>query len=164
MRDWRGLGVVPFAAAIGIIGACGTGAADRAQDRREILRDYEAIKAAHFHRDAAAFLAPYDSGWMVVSGGSATARTHASAQPALQMYLDSISFTEITDVDPPRIEIATDGSMAWMLGHVRIRGQRRHADGASEPIGFESAFVDVWRKHAGQWRIIAHANTERDSV
>jgi hypothetical protein len=164
--SWRFAAAVAVvtAAVVGMLSACGAHGQDPERDRQEILRDYAAIKAAHFHRDAAGFLAPYDSSWVVVSSGSVNIRTGALAQPPLQAYLDSMTFTEIADVESPRIEVATDGGMAWLLGHVRIRGQRRRADGTTISIEFESAFVDVWRKHGGRWRIVAHANTERDSA
>jgi ketosteroid isomerase-like protein len=162
--NWRIAAAVVTAAGLSFLAARSARGRGPERDRQEILRDYEAIKAAHFHRDAAAFLAPYDSSWVVVSSGSVNSRTGALAQAPLQAYLDSMTFTDITDVESPRIEVATDGDMAWLLGHVRIRGQRRRADGTTIPIEFESAFVDVWRKHGGRWRIVAHANTERDSA
>jgi hypothetical protein len=40
---------------------------DRSADRQAILHQYATIKAAHFHRDAAAFLSPYDTTWLVVA-------------------------------------------------------------------------------------------------
>ena len=137
---------------------------DRDADRRELLRHYEETRAAHFHHDAAAFLAGNDARWFVVSDGTVRSRTKSEALPGLQNYLDSVKFEEITDLDPPHIEIADDGSMAWLLGHVRVRGTQRQPNGSEKSLAFESAWVDVWEKKAGAWRMIVHANTEHDDA
>jgi ketosteroid isomerase-like protein len=137
---------------------------DHSADRQAILRQYATIKAAHFHKDAAAFLSPYDTTWLVVANGAVSTRSHPTAQSQLQAYLDSTTFTEITDLDPPTIEIASDGSIASLLGHVRIRAQHLQPNGTTTPVEFESAFLDIWHKKGGQWRITTHANTQHDSA
>jgi hypothetical protein len=139
-------------------------AADHEADRRELLRHYEETRSAHFRHDAAAFLASNDARWYEVSNGTVQSRTKAEALPELQDYLDSVKFEEIADVNPPHIEIADDGSMAWVLGHVRVRGTERQQNGSERPLAFESAWVDVWQKKAGAWRIVVHANTEHDDT
>jgi hypothetical protein len=137
---------------------------DHSADREAILHQYATIKAAHFHRDAAAFLSPYDTTWIIVANGTVSTRARSTAQPQLQAYLDSMTFTEITDVDPPTIEIGSDGMIASLLGHVRIRAQHLQPNGTTTPVEFESAFLDIWRKRDGQWRITTHANTQHDSA
>ena len=138
--------------------------ADRDVDRREIIRAYESGRAAHFHHDAAAFLANNDTSWYLVADGAVALRTTAAAKPGIQEYFDSVKFTDITDLDPPHVEVSSDGTMAWLLGHVRVRGTQREANGAQTPLAFDAAWIDVWQKKAGGWRIVARANTEQNSA
>jgi ketosteroid isomerase-like protein len=135
--------------------------ASREVDSREILRAYESVRAAHFHHDAAAFLANNESSWYLVADGTVGLRSTAAEKPGVQKYFDSVEFADITDLDLPHVEVSSDGTMAWMLGHVRVRGTQRQAEGAEVPLAFDAAWIDVWQKKAGGWRIVARANTEK---
>jgi hypothetical protein len=136
--------------------------ADRDVGRREIIRAYESARAAHFHHDAAAFLANNDTSWYLVADGTVALRTTAPAKPGVQENLDRVTIADITDLDPPHVEVSSDGTMAWLLGHVRVRGTQREANGAETPLAFDAAWIDVWQKKAGGWRIVARANTEQN--
>lgn len=138
--------------------------ADREVDRREILRAYESVRAAHFNHDAAAFLANNDTSWYLVTDGTVALTTTAAEKPGVQEYFDSVKFTDISELDPPHVEVSSDGTMAWMLGHVRVRGTQREAKGAEVPLAFDAAWIDVWQRKAGGWRIVARANTEKDNA
>jgi hypothetical protein len=122
--------------------------ADRETDRREILRAFAPARAAHFHHDAAAFLASKDTSWYRVADGTVALNTIAAEKPRVQEYFDSVKFTDITDVDPPRFQVSSDGTMAWLLGHVRVRGTQHSAKG-EVPLAFEAAWIDVYEKKAG---------------
>lgn len=137
---------------------------DREVDRREILRAYESTRAAHFQHDAAAFLANNDTSWYLVTDGTVTSRTIAAEKPRVQEYFDSVKFVDITDLDPPHVEVSSDGTMAWLLGHVRVHGTQHEAKGTEVPLAFDAAWIDVWQKKAGGWRIVARANTEKDNA
>jgi hypothetical protein len=160
MRNAAVAMTVGLSALVGLWVPCG--AADREADRREILRAYESIRAAHFSHDAAAFLAGYDTSWYSVTGGDIALRQKPAAQRTLQEYLDSVTFTEIVDLDPPQVEVSSDGMMAWLLGHVHVRGVQHAAHGAQSPLDFDAAWIDVWQKKDGEWRIVARANTQKD--
>jgi hypothetical protein len=141
-----------------------TQSADRETDRRDIIRAYESARAAHFHHDAAAFLANNDATWYFVADGSVALRTTAAEKQGVQQYFDSVKFADITDLDPPHVEVSSDGTMAWLLGHVRVRGTQRQAKGAEVSLSFDASWIDVWQKKADGWRIVARANTEKDNA
>lgn len=157
-----GLGYGVFPALSGL--AAPTQSADREAGRLEIIRAYESARAAHFHRDAAAFLANNESSWYLVADGTVGLRSTAAEKPRVQEYFDSVKFADITDLDPPHVEVSSDGTMAWLLGHVRVRGTQRTAKGAAVPLAFEAAWIDVWQKKPSGWRIVARANTEKDNA
>ena len=136
--------------------------ADREADRRDIIRAYESVRSAHFRHDAAAFLANNDASWYFVADGTVGLRTTAAEKPRVQEYLDSVRFTDITDLDPPHVEVSSDGTTAWMLGHVRVRGIQREAKGVELAVDFDAAWIDVLQKKTDGWRIVARASTEKD--
>jgi hypothetical protein len=135
---------------------------DREVDRLEIIRAYESARAAHFHHDAAAFLASHDSSWYLVADGTVGLRPTAEEKPRVQDYFDSVTFADIKDLDPPHVEVSSDGTMAWLLGHVQVRGTQRKPKGAEVPLAFDAAWIDVWQKKPGGWRIVARASTQKD--
>jgi len=135
---------------------------NRGADVREILRNYEVERNAHFHHDAAALLASHDVTWYRVADGTVAPGTLAGEKARVQQYLDSVNFSEVSDIDPPHVEVSADGMMAWLMGHVRVRGTRAGEKGADAILAFDAAWIDVWEKKADGWRIVARANTEKN--
>jgi ketosteroid isomerase-like protein len=137
---------------------------ERGIDRREILQSYSSARAAHFRHDATAFLADHDANWYLVADGTVALRVREVDKATTQQYFDSVKFSEITDLDSPHVEISNDGTMAWLMGHVRVRGVQRGAQGKEAPLAFDAAWIDVWQKKDGRWQIVAHANTQKDNA
>jgi hypothetical protein len=123
-----------------------TQSVDREADRRDIIRAYESARAAHFQHNAAAFLANNDATWYLVAEGTVALRRTAAEKQEVQQYFDTVKFADITDLDPPHVEVSSDGTMAWLLGHVRVRGTQREAKGAEVPLSFDASWIDVWQK------------------
>jgi hypothetical protein len=99
-----------------------------------------------------------------VAEGSVSVRVTADETPEVQKHFDSAKFSEITDLDPPRVEVSAHGTMARFVGHVRVRGTRRDANGSEVPLNFDAAWINIWQKKGGTWRIVARANTEKDTA
>lgn len=94
---------------------------ERGIDWREILQSYSSARAAHFRHDATAFLADHDANWYLVADGTVSLRVTEIEKATTQQYFDRVKFSEITDLDSPHVEISNDGTMAWLMGHVRVR-------------------------------------------
>lgn len=133
-----------------------------AADRAAILAIYEDTRAAHFDRDPERFLAAVDSGYWVVSEGGARYRDKEEALEGLREYLTGTTFTTVSDIEAPRITVAPGGDVAWLIGRVEVRGETRGEGGGVHPLAFRAAWVDIYRKYHGHWRLVVHANTERD--
>jgi ketosteroid isomerase-like protein len=134
-----------------------------AADRAQILRLYEATRQAHLNRDPNGFVAADADTVVNISDGAVHVVPRDSAAAHVRQYVADRTFAEVRDLDPPRIEVSPDGNLAWVVGHVMVRGTYRHADSVA-PFAFSAAWVDLWRKSRGQWRIVVHANTQRDSA
>jgi len=139
-------------------------ASDHGQDRQFILNAYASVRAAHFRHDAARFLANQNDTWIAVADGNVTRKTVAGERSEVQAYFDSVEFGDIVDLDPPHLEFSPDGNMAWFVGHVRVTATQRQADGTKTPLAFDAAWINVWEKKSGQWKIVADANTEKNNA
>lgn len=127
-------------------------------DRAAILAIYERTRAAHFDEDPEEFLAPVDSAYWVVSSGGVRHRDKAEALRELKGYFREATFTDVQDVVPPRITVAPSGDVAWLIGQVEVRGESVGGD----TIAFLAAWLDLYQKRRGLWRLVVHANTQRD--
>jgi len=151
-----------FAAAASALSACGA-PPGHAEDRRALLAIYEAQRTAHFSGDAEQFLAAVDTGYWAIANGESRLRGKAEALSAAGAYFHDVRIQAVEDVAPPRITVAPDGRTAWLIGQVEVRGTRRDPAGSRRPVAFRAAWLDLYRKVGGAWRLQARVNTEREA-
>lgn len=130
--------------------ACHPGAES---DRVAILSLYRAIGHAHLAHDSAGFVAANADTVLNITNGGVHPRTRAEALAGVGEYLRGRTITEVTDLDPPRVDV--DGRRATLIGHVRVSGALNGA-----PFTFTAAWLDLLRKDDDGWHIVVHANTE----
>jgi ketosteroid isomerase-like protein len=136
-------------------------AADRAADHAELLRLHELQRTAHLQRRADLLVAANaDSMFSLSRGGVSIARRERS-QASFQEYFDAVTFQAWDDIVPPRIRISADGQMAYVVVEKRVHLTPRTSSGAAEAERMRYAWLSVYEKQAGQWRLAAIASTER---
>jgi ketosteroid isomerase-like protein len=139
-------------------------APDRSADRAAILQALVATGDAHLNSDPAGFVAADADTVLVIADGDVHPRTRAEHLAGVRTYLEGRMFTEVSQIEPFRIDVSPDGRTATVVGHARIRGFLTRADGPRLPFAFTAAWLDIWRKDAHGWHVIVHANTQRDST
>ncbi|HVE77217.1 MAG TPA: hypothetical protein VNA89_00010 [Gemmatimonadaceae bacterium] len=137
--------------------SCGADSAAAAADLRAIN---ERTRAAHFTRDAGAFLAAWADTVLDVRGGSLRPAARDALRAPLREQWRALTFDEVSDLTPPVVRVSPDGCMAWLAGHVRVRA--REATPAGErPLRLDAAWLAVFeRGPGGAWRQVAIANTD----
>lgn len=136
-------------------------AAGGAGDRAVLLGFYEAQRQAHFEGDAEKFFAAVDTGYWSINNGEVAYRRKEAAVASADAYFGSIHIDEVRDISAPRLSFSSDGRTAWLVGEVAVRGRQRDATGAEQPLAFQAAWVDLYRKTPAGWRLELRANTER---
>jgi ketosteroid isomerase-like protein len=134
---------------------------DVEKEKAGILAANEAVRQAHFEHDAAKFLSQNAQEWFSVRDGTVSLKNKESYREGLDQYLKSVDFSEVTSLTPPEIKISDDGTMAWLIGNVRVTGTQKQGDGSYTSINFVSAWLAVYEKQEGAWRLVASAITEK---
>src|SRR5215469_8833571 len=128
------------------------------QEKAAILRLYAISVQGHLESDASKFLMPYAQQWHSVRDGTMTIRTKDGAFPAIEHYFKQTRFLEFDDT-PPRIEVSQDGSMAWLLGEVRVRAVQQQPDEAEHELVFRCSWIEIYEKQEAGWAVVVNAST-----
>ena len=72
-----------------------------------------------------------------------------------------MTFQAWDDIAPPRIRISPDGQMAYVIVEKRVHLTSRDSNGATVAERARFAWMSVYEKQEGRWRLSAIASTER---
>lgn len=136
--------------------ACAAPAADHA----ELLRLHERQRTAHIERRADWLVSEWADSLLSVSRGAVSIGNRERGQAGFQQYLDASTFQAWDDIVPPRIRISPDGKMAYVVVQKRVH-LTTTGPGGEEAERTRFAWLSVYEKQAGQWRLAAIASTER---
>jgi hypothetical protein len=146
-------------------GGSATEAQARAPDRAELLRLHQRQRAAHLAHRADWLVEEWADSLFSVSRGRVSVGGRAEGQVSFQEYLDGVTFQAWDDIVPPRIRISPDGHMAYVVVEKRVHLTPRDSSDGSKPERTRFAWLSVYEKHEGRWRLAAIASTERpDSI
>ncbi len=127
------------------------------QEKAQLLHLYKNGLQAHLAQDATTFLAEYAPEWYDVRNAGVRLRAKAEALPAIERYFQRTHFYDITELAAPIIHVSADASMAWVIGHMRVRASQEGPDGQERDFSFQCAWVSVYEKHADQWAQVVDA-------
>ena len=137
----------------------GTMSAERARDRTELLRLHQRARDAHLQRRADWLVNEWADSLFSVSGGGVSISRREQGRARFQEYLDAVDFQAWDDIVPPRIRISADGQMAYVVVQKRVHLTPRDSAGKAERVRY--AWLSVYEKQGGRWRLAAIASTDR---
>jgi hypothetical protein len=157
---------LPIVAALSL--ACASGPrprtpADEAADRTELLRLHEQARTAHLEHRADLLVASQADTMLSVSGGRVSTSTRERTRASFQKYFDQSTFLAWDDVAPPRVHVSADGRMAYVVVEKRVHVAEARPAAGREPAveRVRYAWLSVYEKRGGAWRMVAIASTER---
>lgn len=130
---------------------------DLEQEKAAIFKLYELSRQSHFERDAANFLTPYAQQWYSVRDGTVTQRTKDAAFPDRERSFESMHFLQFDDT-PPIVEVSKDGSMAWLIGEVRVQAIRQQLDQTEKEVAFRCSWVESFEKQEAGWVVVVNSS------
>lgn len=134
----------------------------RIADMAELLRLHEQQKTAHLTYDAELFIEMFAENLTQLQRGNATSRTKAENLVRFKSYFSGYKFLEWEDIRPPVISISKDGTMATKVVQKRVRGTYKNEKGEDESDHTVFAWLEVWEKINGKWKVTTVASTEKN--
>lgn len=130
----------------------------------ELTKLHEQQKTAHMTNNADLFIEMFAENLTQLQRGSATVRTKADNLARFKTYFSGYKFIEWEDIVPPVFKISKDGTLATKIVQKRVRGTYRNEKGEDESDHTIFAWLEVWEKINGKWKVITVASTERNGA
>ena len=132
---------------------------DLARETEELLRIHAQDRQAHFGLDVAAILEHQGEPFVTVGNGRVDEASRAEVAAHFTRYFSGAVYFEWDDLEPPRIQISDDATLAWMIVRNRVRRSQTQPDGTVSQRQFVYAGLMGYAKRAGRWWRIANVST-----
>jgi len=106
---------------------------------------------AHRESNADLLLLSEAPDFISANRGQITQPTLDARRARFQQYLGTTRFAEYIDLVPPVVRVSDDGSLGWVIVQVRAAGVQTTQDGGSQPLAFESAWIELYERREGSW-------------
>lgn len=133
----------------------------KVNDLNELLRLHEQQKTAHLTYNAELFVEMFAENLTQIQRGNVVSRTKAENLARIKSYFGSFKFIEWENIKPPIVKISRDGTMATIIVQKRVRGTSKNEKGEEIPGQTDFAWLEVWEKFDGKWKVVTVASTEK---
>lgn len=133
----------------------------RVADFAELMKLHEQQKTAHLTYNAELFVEMFAENLTQVQKGNVVTRTKAESLARFKNYFSSFKFIEWENYKPPVVRISKDGTMATIVVQKRVRGTYKNEKGEEVLDQTDFAWIEVWEKQNGKWKIVTVASTEK---
>lgn len=127
-------------------------------EQQELLRVHGELLRAHREHDLEAWMALESDEYTEISRGEISHPTRAERAARRAVYLESTDFTRYEDLVDPELVVAQDGSVGWLACQVRVEGTQELPDGTQNAIADTWAWVELYEKIEGRWRLVGNAS------
>ncbi len=144
--------VVSILAISVLLASCGSmSPASPLDTRAELLALHEEVMRAHRESNPDLLLRSEAPEHVSANRGQITQPTLDARRARLREYLGKTRFTEYIDLVPPIVRVSNDGSLGWVIVQVRGVGMQTTQEGDSQPLAFESAWIELYERRGGSW-------------
>jgi hypothetical protein len=134
---------------------------DREEAKRQIMAIHRELIAAHQEKDPGFFTRGLADGFLAVKNGEILQPTATEIRFDVEPYLREMEFHEYRDLREPIIGFSQDGSLAWVVVQVKVRGTRTRQDGMTREINFVCAWLTLYERSDEGWMALAEVSTFR---
>ena len=131
------------------------------KDRDELMRLHKEHQKAHLTYDAELFVKSFGENLTQIQRGQVKTNTKEENLKRFENYFANYKFIEWEDINPPVIKISKDGTLATVIVEKRVRGTYKNEKGEEEKDHSIFAWLEVWEKIEGKWKIVTIASTAR---
>ena len=129
------------------------------KDIQELMRLHEQHKTAHLTNNVDLFVETFADEITQIQNGIAVAISKEKSRERFAKYFANFKFEEWSDTNPPKITLSKDRTMAAKTVEKRVRGTYRYSDGKIEADDTTFAWLEVWQKIDGKWKVTMIAST-----
>ena len=137
---------------------CSTKIAPPLDARAQLLALHEEAMQAHRESNVDLLLRAEAPDTISANRGQITQPTLDVRRARFQQYLGATRFSEYIDLVPPVVRVSNDGSLGWVIAQVRAAGVQTTQDGGSQPLTFESAWIELYERRDGTWYRIGNVS------
>lgn len=130
-------------------------------DYAELLKLHEQQKTAHLSYNTELFVEMFAENLTQIQRGNVSNHTKTENLMRFKNYFSTFKFIEWENLKTPVIKISKDGSMATIIVQKRVRGTYKNAQGADVLDQTDFAWLEVWEKQNGKWKVVTVASTEK---
>lgn len=132
---------------------------DLEKEKEALLREHEAQRDYHFNKRVHEFADQLSENFISVNGGSITKPTRQENMERWTAYFNAVEFEKWDDMRPPEIRFSDDASMAYMIVEKDVTLKSENDNGQLERSKTHFAWISIFRKVEGRWKIEAVAST-----
>ncbi len=119
--------------------------------RSEILSLHKTFIEAHLNKNVEFFVQNISEDYMAVSNGEIRTPTTEEIRSQMTSYLNNTVFSEYKNLREPIIEFSKDGSIAWAIFQIKVKGRRTMDDGSERDLDFICAWSSVFERQDDKW-------------
>jgi hypothetical protein len=119
--------------------------------RSEIMILHDKEIKAHLNNDVEFFVQDIADDYIAVSFGEIRKPSIEEIRSQFTNYLTNTIFTKYEDIHEPIIKFSKDGSLAWAIWQVVVKGKRKSDDGSEKNLDFTCAWITLYRRHNDKW-------------
>ena len=134
------------------------------EDLAELLRLHKEHQTAHLTYDPELFIKSFADKLPQIQSGRIRTGTKEENLARFKKYFSSYKFLEWEDINPPVIKISKDGTLATKIVEKRVRGTYKNDKGVEESDHTIFAWLEVWEKIDGKWKVVTVASTSRNGA
>ncbi|HTS07738.1 MAG TPA: hypothetical protein VMP68_19340 [Candidatus Eisenbacteria bacterium] len=129
------------------------------QAESELLTLHKEERQAHFDHNITFLVSHVAPHMLDVRDGRVNRVSPDSVRDKFLQYFKNSRFSAWDDVDPPVVHVSVDGTVAWMILHVRIAYTTTDASGKTTNEDTEGAWMSSYEKQNGTWIMTAVTST-----
>jgi len=122
-------------------------------EKQELLERHQELLRAVRQGDLDAWLALETEDYVECSDGQIREPSVSERRAKLSLWLGSLNLQRYEDASDPIVEVANDGSLAWLFTRIHLVGTKKNEDGGETGIDSLEPWVELYQKVQGEWKL-----------
>lgn len=135
--------------------------ADLAKEGKTIYQLLQQERNAHFSKNIELFMSAFADSTISVNKGKVAVATPLENKERFGKYFSSVNFIKWDDVAEPVIRFSDDGSLAYAVVQKQVILSYPDSSGKLFIDTTDYAWVSIYRKQKGGWKVEANVSTNK---